>query len=181
MNNKVKLLFVLFLVSIASLTKGQVTQENSDLDTSGNNLLARFNGTFIGSAYQYNVHETWSIELVCENNKCYVTYPDPEDGCSGYWELLHVESDQLVFKETINEDPENNCLNGVIVKVKAEKSERIVSEETVSSQVNINGKIFDSVKTRFTTRTLDKWVLFFYYPDEEVLIAVGGVRNQIKH
>jgi len=124
MNNRVKLLFVLFLISIASLTKGQTAQEKTDLDVPSNSLLENFNGFFVGSAYQYDIHETWSIELECENNKCYVTYSSY--GCSGYWELLRVEPDQLVFKEIINEDPEDNCVEEMIVKVKVEKDEWVL-------------------------------------------------------
>jgi hypothetical protein len=160
MNSRIKLLLVLFFVSIVSFTVGQTKQKENDFVNalSGDQLVTMLDGTFTGSAYQYNVNEAWTIDLVCENNTYYISYPTY--GCSGYWELLYAESDKLVFKEIIDKDPENICVKEMVVHLRGLR----------------NSKLFWAGTDKATIRN---WVVFFYNPSKskDVLSSVGGIRG----
>jgi len=70
-------------------------------------------GTWVGSAYQYDIGETWGVKLISKKGKYTIEYPSL--GCGGKWILTESNSDKMVFQEQINYGVETCNDGGIII------------------------------------------------------------------
>jgi curved DNA-binding protein CbpA len=91
-----------------------------------------FNGTWKGSAFQYNIKERWKIVLNCdlETNEFKISYPSLD--CSGVWYIEDVSENVISFREHILS---GICDEGGLVKLK------IINKRTLEYYVYLPDEI----------------------------------------
>lgn len=79
-------------------------------------------GTWVGTAYQYDISETWDVKLVSKKGKYTIKYPSL--GCGGKWVLIESNSHKMVFREQISYGAET-CNNGGTIVITLDNSEEL--------------------------------------------------------
>lgn len=85
-------------------------------------ISALLRGTWVGTAYQYDISETWDIKLVSKKGKYTIKYPSL--GCGGKWILIESNSDKMVFQEKISYGAET-CNNGGTIVITFDNSDEL--------------------------------------------------------
>lgn len=85
-------------------------------------ISALLRGTWVGTAYQYDIGETWDVKLVSKKGRYTIKYPSL--GCGGKWILIESSSDKMVFQEQISYGAET-CNNGGTIVITIDDSEEL--------------------------------------------------------
>ena len=75
--------------------------------------MALLEGSWVGSAYQSDIKESFDLKLICKDGVYTIDYPSI--GCGGTWQVKESDSTRVVFKEALSYGQEICNNDGTVV------------------------------------------------------------------
>ncbi len=99
-------------IEIKELIEGPNPIKKESKNNTGQSWL---NGIWIGKAYQFDINESWSILLNCDNNKNIYKIEYPSLQCGGKWTIISQSENRIEFREKLNYGTNICTDNGKII------------------------------------------------------------------
>ena len=121
------------------------TNEASNTEFRNSKLAKTIDGVWTGSAYQYDVKESWTIKLTCNSKEGTFLIEYPSLGCSGNLIIENLNSNEIEFRESIQKGI-GTCNNNGVIKFKKINNKKLVYSYYLpnSSDINAKGQVIKS-------------------------------------
>lgn len=117
------------------------TKKSLNAQVTNSGLAKTFDGNWIGSAFQYNLQESWTIKFTCNSKEGLFLIEYPSLGCSGTLSIENITDDEIEFRENIQQ---GNCINNgkiILKKINNKKFEYFAYLSKYDGNIIAKGQI----------------------------------------
>lgn len=128
-----------------ALNYPSILDETTNILFSNSELVKTIDGIWTGSAYQYDVNESWTIKFTCNSKEGTFLIEYPSLGCSGNLIIENISNNEIEFRENIL-NGSGTCNNNGVIKLKMLNNRKFAYLYYLpnSSVINAKGQVIKS-------------------------------------